>query len=419
MADISDVNGVTVISERIPFFRSVSFGVWVMAGSRDESEEKSGLFHFLEHLVFKGTPTRSASDIAREIDDLGGNIDAYTSRELTCFSGRVLAERLPQAFELVADIMLNPTFPEDEVERERRVILEEIRMGEDNPSDYIHDRLYPAMWGGHPLGRLITGVDETVKAVSREDLLAARDVFYRPPRIIVTACGGVERGVIEELARRYFGGLESSTPYRVIQKPDSRHGVTLIEKPLEQTHLLLAVDAPPIGDDRRNDLAVLNMILGGGVSSRLFQKVREEQGLAYSIYSFYEQYTDTGLFGVYAACAPDALEAMWETVSAEIKAIAKTPPGGDETRRAQDMGADNIKMAFESIGYRMSQMAHQKIYHDRDLSLEVMLKELYSVTPERIGELAESLLGEKNYTIIALGPVGEKHARALADRAGN
>lgn len=408
------VNGIPIVCETIPFFKSVSFGVWIFSGSRDEPEEKSGLFHFMEHLVFKGTADRDASSIAAEIDELGGHIDAFTSREITCFSGHVIAQRLERAFDLVADITLNSNFPDDELELERRVILEEIRSIEDNPAEFIHDRLYPRRWAGHPLGKLITGSPETVKALVRGDLLSLKNNYYRPPRIVVTACGSVSTSQIVKLVENYFGGLEKSEIKRDFDKPVSKGGLEVIRKPLEQAHVLLAAEGLPVQSSRRHELLLLNIILGGGVSSRLFQNVREKQGLAYSIYSFFDQYLDTGLFGIYAASSPEALRPLWETALVELDKIADKPPQAKELARAKTQVTDNLKMSFESLSARLSQLAHQMLYYGKILTLEEMLEYVDAVKANGVRELAEQLLGANNFTVLALGPVEENQVGFIA-----
>ncbi len=414
MVETTAANGIPVVLETTPFFKSVSFGIWIKSGSRDEANDKSGLFHFLEHLVFKGTPTRTASSIAMEIDTLGGHIDAFTSREVTCYFGHVLTERLDQALDLVADIMLNSSFPDEEVERERQVILEEIRMGEDNPSDHIHDKLYPVRWGHHPLGRPITGVVDTVNAIKRDDIIKARDKFYRPPNIVITACGDVEPEKFTKLVDQRFGHLERVETQRKLSAPALKPTLKVMERPLEQVHMLVAMPGLPMTHEKRHSLGILNTIFGGGVSSRLFQRVREERGLAYSIYSFYDQYIDAGLFGIYAACSQPQLEHAWEAILKEIKAIVKNPPTEDEVKRAKTMGADNLRMSFETLSARTTQMAHQKLYHRRLLTLDEMLDDLMSVSAESVRDLANELFTGEDYTILALGPVKENELKWLS-----
>ncbi len=413
MIETTAVNNIPIVCETIPFFKSVSFGVWIFAGSRDEPEEKSGVSHFLEHLVFKGTTNRDAGAIAVEIDTLGGHIDAFTSREVTCYSGHVTSERLDHAFDLVADIMLNSNFPEEEIERERRVILEEIRSIEDNPSEFVHDRLYPARWRGHPLGRLITGTPETVRRITKDDLLDLREKFYRPPRIVIVACGCIDPQRLKELVTKYFGGLELNDVERNLKKPNSKCGLEMIHKPLEQAHILLAADGLPVRHSRRHELLLLNIIFGGGVSSRLFQTVREKRGLAYSIYSFFDQYLETGLFGVYAASSPQVLQSLWEIVLTETRKIADRPVDEAEIERAKIQVSDNLKMSFESLGVRLSQIAHQRLYYGKVFTLQEMLEDVHAVSAGGIRSLAEELFGGQNFTVLALGPVKESQVRFI------
>jgi len=407
------VNGIPLICETLPFFRSVSFGIWVNSGSRDETEEKSGLFHFLEHMVFKGTERRNPRGINMETDELGGQLDAFTSREATCYSCHVVAEKLEQAFDLVTDIMMNSVFPAQEMERERQVIIEEIRMGEDNPAEYIYDKMYPLRWPGHPLGRLITGSVETVASIKREDFFEARDKFYRPPRLLITACGAVEIGTLKKLAEKYFGGLSAGEPEpaRKLDAPRTSKASYIMKKKLEQAHILLAAPGIPSGSRRRPALSILNTAFGGGVSSRLFQKVREEMGLAYSINSFYEQFEETGLFGVYAACSPDALPKLWDAVKGEIRRVLDNPPGPDEIDRAKNLSLGALKMSFESVNSRMYQMAYQWLYYGKALGQEEMLREVEGVTIEQVHELARELLSGEDFTVIALGQIHKRQEK--------
>ncbi len=407
MIETTEDNEIQIVCETIPFFKSVSFGIWVFAGSRDETDQKSGLFHFLEHLVFKGTKTRDTAAIAMEIDELGGRIDAFTSREITCYSGHVMASRLGRAFDIVADIMLNSVFPENEMEMERQVILEEIRSVEDNPSDYIHDQLYPATWNGHPLGNLIAGTAESVKSITRDDLLDLRETFYRPPQILIGACGMIEMNQLKGLVSKYFGHLAPARVERLLIKPEFSSGVRVITKPIEQVHLLLASEGPPICSHKRHTLSILNTILGGGVSSRLFQTVREQRGLAYSIYSFIDQYLEAGLFGVYAACSPAAVELLWGTIMDEIKRITDIPPTHGEIDRAKIQSIDNLILSQESLGVRLSQVAHQTLYYGKVFSMDEMISDIRNVTKKEVRELADELLGRMDLAVLALGPVDE------------
>jgi predicted Zn-dependent peptidase len=400
------VNGVSIVCEHIPHLRSVAFGIWINAGSRDEPDDKAGLFHFLEHLVFKGAAGRNARAINVEIDELGGNVDAFTSRETTGYVAHVLGERLDQAFDLVADLTLDSIFPEDEIEKERQIILDEIRMGEDNPTESIFDKLYPLRWPGHPLGRLITGSTSTVNTITRDDIVRARDVFYRPPRLFVSASGAVTLEKIVSLVERRFGEMSQGLPVeRPSLLPQVKTGGHIVTKPLEQAHIVLSAPGVNIASHRRNEMAILNTILGGGASSRLFQKLREEMGLVYSIHSFFEQYEETGLFGIYAACAPGLLEKVWAAIVEEMEGTVKNPPSAEEMRRAKSMSVGALLMSFESPNARMSQMALQEMYYGKALSREEMIEEINGVDERGVCSLAEALLDGREYTALVLGPV--------------
>lgn len=400
------VNGVQIVCENIPHLRSVSFGIWINAGSRDEPDDKAGLFHFLEHLVFKGAAGRGARAINVEIDELGGNVDAFTSRETTAYIAHVLGERLDQAFDLVADLTLDSVFPEGEIEKERQVILDEIRMGEDNPTESIFDRLYPLRWPGHPLGRPITGSEETVNTITRDDIVRARDMFYRPPRLFVSASGAVTLEKMVKLVERRFGGMDQGAPVeRPTSPPEVKTGGQIVNKPLEQAHIVLSAPGVRMASRRRNQMAILNTILGGGASSRLFQKIREEMGLVYSIHSFFEQYVETGIFGIYAACAPALLEKVWSATLEEMEGILKNPPSHEELERAKSMSVGALRMSFESPNARMSQMALQEMYYGKALSREEMIDEIIKVDERGVCSLAEALLDGRKYTALVLGPM--------------
>ena len=415
MIESGEVRGVRAVCETVPFFRSVSFGVWIFAGSRDEPAPRAGALHFIEHLAFKGAMGRDAARIAAEIDELGGHIDAFTSREVTCFSGHVVGERLEEAFSLVADIALRSTFPEEEVELERQVILEEMRQVEDTPSERIHDLIYPARWGAHPLGRLITGTADTVNGLTRAGLLDLRAGLYTAPRILVTACGAVTLDRILKLINSCFGPLPTGGSGREALVPAEQRGLTVAAKPLEQTSLLIGMKGLSALDERRHELLLLNLILGGGVSSRLFQSVRERHGLAYTIYSFFDQYFDAGMTGVYAACSPAALGKLWELTRSEIERLTRETVSGAELARAKRQSVDNIIMSYESLGARMSQIASQMLYHGRVFAKEEMIERVNRVTVEDLRDLAGRLFGDpQDYTFIALGPLNEETAaRAL------
>lgn len=406
MIETTAVNGVSIVCEHIPHLQSVAFGIWINAGSRDEPDDKAGLFHFLEHLVFKGAAGRDARAINVEIDELGGNVDAFTSRETTGYVAHVLGERLDQAFDLVADLTLDSIFPEEEIEKERQIILDEIRMGEDNPTESIFDKLYPLRWPGHPLGRPITGTVETVNAITRDDIVRARDMFYRPPRLFVSASGAVTLEKMVSLVKRRFGGMSQGSPVdRPSLLPQVKTGGHIVAKPLEQAHIVLVAPGVKMASPRRNEMAILNILLGGGASSRLFQKLREEMGLVYSIHSFFEQYVETGLFGIYAACSPGLLEKVWAAILEEMEGMVKNPPTPNEMQRAKSMSIGSLLMSFESPNARMSQMALQEMYYGKAYSREEMIAEIKEIDERGVCSLAEELLDGRKYTALVLGPL--------------
>ncbi len=410
------VNGISVICETIPFFQSVSFGIWFTAGSVNEEKEKSGLFHFIEHMAFKGTDRMGQREVAVAIDQLGGHINAFTSREATCYSGHVVSERFGTAFDLVADIVLNSTFPENEMERERSVILEEIRMSQDNPSEFIQDQTYEAIWAGHPLGNSITGTKETVENIGWDDLISARERFYKPPGIIITACGGIDTNRLVKAVERCFGNLSQKPVTDSPGKPEYKQSVKIFRKDLEQVHLLLAGPAPPIADSRRGEIAILDNILGSSVSSRLFQRIREEMGLAYMISSFYEQYRSAGFFSIYSACSKEKLIPMIKTIRKEMAIIRSIGPTPEEIKRAITMETDNIIMSHESPASRMYDLAEQKIYFGAIMSLQESLDEIKAVTVKSVKDLSEELeIAGKGCSLLAVGPISDENERIIAE----
>lgn len=406
------VEGVRLLVAPVPSARSVSFGVWITAGSRDEPAQNSGLFHFIEHLVFKGTPTADARKLSFAIDELGGNIDAFTTREVTGYTGHVVAERLEAAFDLVADLTLESTFPADEVERERQVILEEIRMAEDNPSDLAHEKIFSSLWGEGALGRPITGTEATVNAMTRDALLAARGEHYRAGRVVVSATGAVTEEAMADLVARRFGRLQGGAMAREVNPPPKAPSVIVVRKPIEQIHLALAWPGLAIGDPAKDDLTILNQTLGGGVSSRLFQSVREERGLAYSVGSFFEEYADAGFFSLYAACSPGRFGQLVDAMTDEVKKVVDGGLTEEEVARGIGMEVDNLKMGYDSLSSRMYDLADDWISFGKTFTLAESLADVERVTVARTRALAQRLFATKP-SVVAVGPVGKGDERRL------
>src|SRR5271169_4408847 len=382
-------NGLVVITEPMEHVHSVSVGIWLRNGSRREPAELNGISHFIEHMVFKGTTRRTAEDIAREVDSVGGMLDAFTSKEMVCFNTRVLDEHLPKAFDVLADMVLDPLFAEDEIDREKSVILEEIRMTQDNPEDLVHELFTQNFWSPHSLGKPILGTPETVSSFSRDTL---RDWFtnkYAPNNMVITAAGHLTHAQLVDLVSERFSELPAAKLDPAEGKPEAAQHVTLRTKhELEQVHLCLGVPALPMTDKRRFAVAVLNNVLGGGMSSRLFQNIRERQGLAYATFSELSSYRDTGLLAVYAGTSLETADKVVQSVLDEFRRLRDEPLNEEEMRRAKDHLKGATLLALEGSGQRMSSLARYHIYFDRYFSPAELIVMLERVTPEDVQQLA-------------------------------
>lgn len=404
-------NGIPVICEKLPYLSTVTFSIYISAGSRDETEQLSGMLHFLEHMIFKGTKTRSQRDIAIETDTLGGNIDAYVSREGSCFSAHVVMHRFEQAFSLLADMVTSATFPKDEIENERNVIIEEIRSAEDSPSEVLHDAVYTTVFGDHCLSRQITGDINSVQRISQKDLVAARELYYKSPRIVIAACGNIDISQVAESAEKAFGAIEQVEHKRELAKISYEPKVKTINKKLEQVRLMLVRPAISMRDNREAELSIADSLIGACVSSHLFQKIREERGLAYSISSFYELYEETGFFAISSATSPDRLEELVHTIFTELKNF---DPTDEEIERAKQTEFDNLLMSLESSAGRIHAMTEQKVYYGRVYSREEMENEIRDVSAKGVREIMEELsLAQRGYSAIAVGSLTSADRRFL------
>jgi predicted Zn-dependent peptidase len=368
---------------------SVSVGIWLRSGSRREPAELNGISHFIEHMVFKGTAHRSAEDIAREVDSVGGMLDAFTSKEMVCFNTRVLDEHLPKAFDVLSDMVLEPKFAEDEIDREKSVILEEIRMTQDNPEDLVHELFTQNFWAPHALGKPILGTPETVSSFTRESLCDWFDDWYAPDNMVITAAGHLTHQQLLDLVESRFSKRKPSKASIVDPKPQPASHVTLRTKSeLEQVHICLGVPALPMTDQRRFAVAVLNNVLGGGMSSRLFQNIRERQGLAYSIFSELSSYRDTGTLSVYAGTSLDTASQLVSSVLDEFRRLRDEPLNPEELRRAKDHLKGATLLALEGSGQRMNSLARYHMYFNRHFTAQDLIKLLESVTIEDVQQLA-------------------------------
>jgi predicted Zn-dependent peptidase len=382
-------NGLVVITEPMEHVHSVSVGIWLRSGSRREPAELNGISHFIEHMVFKGTAHRSAEDIAREVDSVGGMLDAFTSKEMVCFNTRVLDEHLPKAFDVLSDMVLEPKFAEDEIDREKSVILEEIRMTQDNPEDLVHELFTQNFWAPHALGKPILGTPETVSSFTRESLCDWFDDWYAPDNMVITAAGHLTHQQLLDLVESRFSKRKPSKASIVDPKPQPASHVTLRTKSeLEQVHICLGVPALPMTDQRRFAVAVLNNVLGGGMSSRLFQNIRERQGLAYSIFSELSSYRDTGTLSVYAGTSLDTASQLVSSVLDEFRRLRDEPLNPEELRRAKDHLKGATLLALEGSGQRMNSLARYHMYFNRHFTAQDLIKLLESVTIEDVQQLA-------------------------------
>src|SRR6202167_4693065 len=364
-------NGLVVITEPMEHVHSVSVGIWLRSGSRRETAAVNGILHFIEHMVFKGTRRRTAEDIAREVDRVGGMLDAFTAKEMVCFNTRVLDEHLPKAFDVLADMVLEPKFAPEDIEREQSVILEEIRMTQDNPEDLVHELFTQNFWNSHALGKPILGTPETVGSFDRATLQKWFQEYYAPNRLVITAAGHLTHAQLVDLVSASFGKLVAVQDGDFDPKPEITPHITLrTKRELEQVHICLGVPALPLTDRRRFAVSILNNILGGGMSSRLFQNIRERQGLAYSIFSEMNSYRDTGALSVYAGTSLDTASQLVRSVLDEFRRLRDEPLSAPELRRAKDHLKGATLLALEGSGQRMNSLARYHMYFKRHFTAQ-------------------------------------------------
>jgi predicted Zn-dependent peptidase len=399
-------NGLVVVSEPMEHVRSVSVGVWVRSGSRREPAELNGMAHFIEHMVFKGTERRTAAGIAREMDSVGGMLDAFTAKEMICFNAKVLDEHLPLAFDIIADMVLRPRFDPGDVTREINVVLEELKMEQDNPDYLVHELFTQNFWRGHPLGKPILGTRATLKSFTREKVERCWREWFAPGNLVVTAAGHVRHEQIVALAREAFGGLPAQTDgWRDAAPRAHAPIITRTKKELEQVHVCLGVPSCAITDQRRYALALLNTILGGGMSSRLFQNIREQQGLVYAVFSELNPYRDAGALSVYAGTSLERAGRVVRLVAEEFCAMKKNLVSEEELRRAKDNLKGSLLLSLESTSARMSNLARQEIYFGRFFTLEEVLAAVESVTREEIRAIAREFFNPEQICATVLGPL--------------
>jgi predicted Zn-dependent peptidase len=400
-------NGIRIVTETMPYVRSVSLGVWIGSGSRVEQGAENGLSHFLEHMVFKGTKNRSAEEIARSIDSVGGGLDAFTSKELVSFNTKVLDEHLPFALDVLADLVLNPLFREEDIEKEKGVILEEIKMEADQPEFVLHETFLSNFWKANGLGRPILGTKETVRKFSRDMVASFYDRVYSPKNILITAAGSLDQDRIVQLVRDKFGDMEPRGTPPACLAPKSNAAITLKKKEsLEQVHIAMGVPAYPMAHELRFPMYVLNTVLGGGMSSRLFQNIREKQGLAYAVYSELNLFSDAGCLLIYAGTAAETAKQVVTSVVEEFRTLKHELITEEELRRAKDHLKGSLMLSLESTSSRMSNLARQEMYFDRFLSLDEMLEMIEAVRRDEVQLIAQEFFQAQKIALAMLGRLG-------------
>ncbi len=397
-------NGLTVISEQMQHLRSVSIGVWVKTGSRDEDPRSNGISHFIEHMLFKGSANRSAEDIARQVDSIGGNMDAFTAKECTCFNMKVVDEHLPVAIDILSDLVLNPLFKEEDIAREKGVILEEIKMDEDSPDYLVHEIFTQSFFKDHPLGKPILGTRDTVKKFERSSVFDFYKQCFTPENIVVSAAGNLEHKKFVDLVKRHFAQMKPTKNNRKSRRPETASRIMLRnKKSLEQVQICMGVPSYPIAHEKRYASYILNSLLGGGMSSRLFQNIRERQGLAYAIYSDLSPYRDTGCLCVYAGTSRESAGKVVQSVVRELFRLKSETVSAEELRRSKDQLKGSLMLSLESSTSRMSNLARQEMYFDHFFTLDELIERIEAVNADDLRAMAEEFFKTESIAVTVLG----------------
>ena len=397
-------NGLTIITEQMDHIRSVSLGIWLKSGSRHDEAPVNGISHFIEHMVFKGTTSRTAEDIARQVDSIGGNMDAFTGKETVCFNMKVLDEHLPVAIDILSDMVLNPVFAPSEISRERGVILEEIKMDEDNPDYLVHELFTQNFFKDHPLGKPILGTKETVRRFDQDSILTDYGRKFVPGNIIISAAGNIKHDHVVDLLRNRFEHLKPGSNGWHSNPPKISSRITLRnKKSLEQVQICLGVPSYEISHTRRYVSYVLNTLLGGGMSSRLFQNVREKQGLVYSIFSELNPFRDTGCLSVYAGTSLQSAPKVVQSVLQEFRNFKEVPLSEEELKRGKDQLKGSLMLSLESSTARMSNLARQEMYYDRFVGMDEIIDRIQAVTADDVQQSARELFRPEAIAVTVLG----------------
>ncbi len=400
-------NGVRVVTETIPSVRSVSIGAWVHTGSRDERADESGACHFIEHMVFKGTTKRRMHHIAQRMENVGGYLNAFTSKEYTCFYARALDEHTPRAVDTVCDLILNPVFPERELEREKDVVIEEMKMYDDTPEDRVFDVLDETLFPDHPMGRPVIGTEDTVRSFSRSGLMDFMASTYTHDRIVIAAAGNVShRQLVRHVEKAFRESLRTfvRNPVALDPIPDAFPGFVSENRPIQQAHLVIGRRAYSVHDPRRVALSILNTLLGGGMSSRLNQNIRERYGYCYNIYSFANMHADTGDFGIYMGTDGLRVDHARELMLRELDKLVQRPVSGRMLERARSQAKGGVMLGLESMGSRMMRIGRQELYYGTYFSLDQILSMIDAVTPGDVLDVAQDLFDPTSFSTVRILP---------------
>ncbi|HTS69184.1 MAG TPA: pitrilysin family protein [Terriglobia bacterium] len=407
-------NGLTILTERMTSVRSVSIGIWLRTGARQERVDDNGVSHFIEHMLFKGTRNRSAEEIARAADSIGGHLDAFTAKETTNYSIKVLDEHLPRAFSILADLVKNPLFEPAHIANESRVIQEEIKMVEDTPDDLVHEIFTRTYWRGHALGRPILGTRRSVRSFDRPRLLRYFRRHYTPNNMLIAAAGHMQHSQVVDLVRKEFGDLAAGPAIRSGPIPVAHpHLQVRHKKDLEQVHLCVGAPSYPQPHANRFPAYILNSVLGGGMSSHLFQNIREKRGLAYAVFSSLSSFHDTGCLSVYAGTSADKAREVIRLVLAEFCELKANPIGDEELQRAKDYLKGSLLLSLESSTSRMGNVARQEMYFGRYITQDEIARSVDAVTADQVLAVAREFFHPERLAITVLGPInGLKLSRA-------
>ncbi|MCL5935533.1 MAG: insulinase family protein [Firmicutes bacterium] len=397
-------NGIQLLTEDIPHVRSLAVGVWINVGSRDEGDEVAGISHFIEHLMFKGTEKRTAKQIAEALDAVGGQLNAFTTKEYTCYYARVLDEHLELALDILSDMLFSSKFAVPDIDRERNVIIEEIKMYEDTPDELVHDVFANTIWQMHPLGRPIIGHADVIKRLDRDTFLGYLNKYYVPGNIVISLAGNIDHELAAQKIGFYFGGLRGDLSHRAMDLPNSRKEVFCRTKDTEQVHLCLGTPGMPLEHEQIYTFQLVNTILGGGLSSRLFQEIREQRGLVYSIYSYHSSYYDTGIFCVYAGLSKENVSPALDLIFKEIKDIRDNGVSDQELRRAKDQLKGNLLLSLENVNTRMSRLGKSQLYLGKVVSPDEIVQRIEKVSGQDIRNLAGERFIPREFAIASVGP---------------